>query len=178
MSQPSPATIPDDIDALKEIVNAQASELHSKSLLIEKLKLQLAMLRRSKFGNSSEALDQLEMLLGGMEARQAQLIDSGAHSETVDPIGQPKRKALPDHLPREEHRHRLERTDCASCGAPMRKLAEETREILDYVPGSFVVKRHICEKYACRDCGSIAEAPLHPCRLRKARRAQAYWRIS
>lgn len=42
----------------------------------------------------------------------------------------------------------------------MRKMAEETGEILDYVPGSFIVKRHICEKYACRDCGTIAEAPL------------------
>jgi len=127
MSQLSSETIPDDVDALKEIVNAQASELHSKSLLIEKLKLQLAMLRRSKFGNSSEALDQLEMLIDDMEVRQAGDIDPDTLPETSDSKGQPKRKPLPDHLPREEKRHTLDDADCASCGAPMRKMGEERR---------------------------------------------------
>ena len=100
------------------------------------------------------------MLLDDMEARQAAIVDPDLHPETSDLKEHPKRKALPDHLPREEERHTLQNTDCASCGAPMRKMAEETREILDFVPGSFVVKRHICEKYACRECGTIAEAPL------------------
>jgi len=150
----SRANLPDDIDALKGMVVNQG-------YVIEKLRAQIAVLRRHQFGSKSETLDQLELLLDDMEARQAALTEiveaPASDDETKE---QPKRKSLPDHLPREEHRHRLEKTDCASCGAPMRKMAEDTREILDYVPGSFVVKRHICEKYACRDCGTIAEAPL------------------
>jgi len=153
MQSLSRAELPDDVDALKGMVISQSFEL-------EKLRSQIAGLRRHQFGVKSEALDQLEMLLDDMEARQAQVIDPDTLPETADPKDQPKRKALPDHLPREEERHMLDHADCASCGAPMRKMAEETREILDYVPGSFVVKRHICEKYACRDCGTIAEAPL------------------
>ena len=131
----------------------------NQSYELEKLRSQIAGLRRHQFGVKSEALDQLEMLLDDMEARQAAIIDPDALPETADPKDQPKRKPLPGHLPREEERHGLDQTDCASCGKPMRKMAEDVREILDYVPGNFVVKRHLCEKYACRDCGTIAKAP-------------------
>ena len=130
--QLSPETIPDDVDALQDIVSAQASELHSQSLLIEKLKHELAVLRRARFGASSEALDQLELLLDDIETRRAQIVDC-VTPESDSVKDQPKRKPLPNHL---------------------------QREILDYVPGSFVVKRHIREKYSCRDCGKIEEAPL------------------
>ncbi len=101
------------------------------------------------------------MLLDDLEARQAAIIDpdeAAAGGETSK--DQPKRKPLPDHLPREDIVHRLVKPDCGDCGSPMRKMSEAVREILDYVPGSFVVKRHVCEKYACRECGTITEAPL------------------
>lgn len=153
MQSLSRAELPDDVEALKGMIINQSYEL-------EKLRSQIAGLRRHQFGVKSEALDQLEMLLDDMEARQAAIIDPDALPKTADPKDQPKRKPLPGHLPREEERHGLDQTDCASCGKPMRKMAEDVREILDYVPGNFVVKRHICEKYACRDCGTIAEAPL------------------
>lgn len=149
----SRATLPDDVDALKGMVLDQ-------SYVIEKLRAQIAGLRRHQFGARSEALDQLELLLDDMQARQA-AIGVTAETPAMDsPKDPPKRKALPGHLPREEERHGLDQTDCASCGKPMRKMTEDVREILDYVPGNFVVKRHICEKYGCRNCGTIAEAPL------------------
>ena len=142
MQSLSRAELPDDVEALKGMIINQSYEL-------EKLRSQIAGLRRHQFGVKSEALDQLEMLLDDMEARQAAIIDPDALPETADPKDQPKRKPLPGHLPREEERHGLDQTDCASCGKPMRKMAEDVREILDYVPGNFVVKRHVCEKYAC-----------------------------
>jgi transposase len=53
-----------------EIVR-QSSELQARDLLIEKFKLQLANLRRQRFGSKSEALDkiisQLELALEGAE---------------------------------------------------------------------------------------------------------------
>jgi len=149
------ASLPDDVNALKGIIVDQ-------SYMIEKLKSQIAQMRRHQFGARSESLDQLELLLDDLEARQAAFVritgETNATTETAK--DQPKRKPLPDHLPREEIVHRLDKADCGTCGAPMRKMAEDVREILDYVPGSFVVKRHVCEKYACRDCGTITEAPL------------------
>ena len=49
-------------------IAAHAAEIHAKTLHIEKLKAQLAVLRRARFGRSSEKLDrdieQLELLIG------------------------------------------------------------------------------------------------------------------
>ena len=51
--------LPDDPTALKALIASMASELTNRDLLIEKLKHQLAGLRRHQFGSRSEALDQL-----------------------------------------------------------------------------------------------------------------------
>src|SRR3954466_13084393 len=58
--------------ARKDIeIAANAAEIHAKTLHIEKLKMQLAVLRRARFGRSSEKLDrdieQLELLIGELE---------------------------------------------------------------------------------------------------------------
>lgn len=42
---------------LQRDVAALSAEVHAKTLLIEKLKMQLAVLRRARFGRSSEKLD-------------------------------------------------------------------------------------------------------------------------
>ena len=83
----------------------QSAELQARDLLIEKLKLQLANLRRHRFGAKSEALDhiidQLELAL-----EEAEIAASRKRHDTrcvePEPKGQPKRKPLPDHLPRED----------------------------------------------------------------------------
>src|SRR5260370_24247901 len=53
------------------LIAVRDAELYSKSLQIEHLKAQLAVLRRARFGRSSEKLDreieQLELLLGDLE---------------------------------------------------------------------------------------------------------------
>ena len=51
----APSHLPDDIDALKGAVGVLERELHNRDLLIEKLKHQLAGLRRHQFGTSSIA---------------------------------------------------------------------------------------------------------------------------
>ena len=78
--------LPDDPIALRDLavdlqaelarkdieIAANAAEIHAKTLYIEKLKMQLAVLRRARFGRSSEKLDhaieQLELLIGELEA--------------------------------------------------------------------------------------------------------------
>src|ERR1700712_1280820 len=65
--------------ARKEIeIAANAAEIHARTLHIEKLKMQLAVLRRARFGRSSEKLDcdieQLELLIGELEEEEAESI--------------------------------------------------------------------------------------------------------
>ena len=51
-----PASLPDDVEALRAIVLAQHAELNGQRELIARLRLQLARLRRMQFGRSSERL--------------------------------------------------------------------------------------------------------------------------
>jgi transposase len=69
------ADLPEDVESLRAIIAAQETELadanrrlHMRDTLIEKLKAQLALLRRARFGASSEKVEreiaQLELALG------------------------------------------------------------------------------------------------------------------
>ncbi len=73
----------------------------------------------------------------------------------------PKRKPLPDHLPRQEIVHQPEADGACTCPdcAGMAKLGEDVTEVLDYVPGHFLVIRHVRPKYACKSCDAITQAP-------------------
>lgn len=135
------------------------------ALQIEKLKVQLAKLRRMKFGQSSERMtelaDQLELSLEDLEAEQ-----SFAETQlSVDPTKpakekrKPKRLLLPDHLPREEVIHAAPDSDCCSaCGGGMSKLGEDVSEILEYIPGRFRVIRNVRPKMSCKSCNAISQA--------------------
>ncbi len=80
-----PADLPNDIDALKALVLAQQTELQTHVLLIEALRLQIARLRKEKYGRSSEKIqreiEQLELTLEGLEiasaANKDALLDEG-----------------------------------------------------------------------------------------------------
>ena len=66
-------------------LQARDAEIYAQTLHIEKLKIQLALLRRDRFGRSSEKMeheiDQLELLISDMEESQAESeerVDSSA----------------------------------------------------------------------------------------------------
>ena len=136
-------------------------------LEIEKLKMQLAKLRRMQFGQSSERLnrqiEQLELQLEELEATEAlaeaQAEASGQVSARPERM-KPKRRPLPDHLPRQDILHEpADACTCSACGAGMSKLGEDVTEVLDYVPGRFQGMRHVRPKYACKRCDRITQAP-------------------
>src|ERR1700735_2489395 len=83
-----------------------------KALEIEKLKLQIAKLRRMQFGRSSERItrqiEQLELRLEELEDGEAEVVAKAeAEGESADPAprvrerAKQKRKPLPEHLPRQ-----------------------------------------------------------------------------
>ena len=182
------AALPTDPDALRAFALACQQELAAASselqaakvglqlrvLEIEKLKVQIARLRRMAFGRSSERLDQqigqLELQLEELETGAAEVTGDEAAEPDVDetsaPIKRakkPKRAPLPDHLPRETVVHEPAHDagcTCTACGAAMGKLGEDVTEVLDYIPGRFRVIRHVRPKYACTRCDVISQAPV------------------
>ena len=157
--------------ARKEIeIAANAAEIYAKALHIEKLKAQLAVLRRARFGRSSEKLDrdieQLELLIGDLEedaagAEAKQPSQSPAAPKTqAKPNRHPIRKPLPEHLPRETVTHEPACT-CPGCGGTVfSRIGQDEREVLEYVPSSFKVIVHIRPKLSCRGCETILQVRM------------------
>ena len=157
--------LPDDPTALKALIGSMVSELthrdvelKSRDVLIEKLKHQLAGLRCHQYGSRSEVLDQLELTLEEEEIARAAEAPSTQLSP-VDEKRQPKRRPLPDHLPRNETVLGIGE-DCTSCGGRLRQLGEDVTEELEYKPGRFVVNRIVRPRMACTCCEKISQAAL------------------
>lgn len=137
--------------------------------------MQLAVLRRARFGRSSEKLnrdiEQLELLIGALEQDAAA---EGARTSTAEPDTttepktpakthqrkQPVRTTLPAHLPRETVTHEPACT-CPGCGGTtFSRIGQDEREVLEYIPSSFKVIRHVRPKLSCRSCETIVQAPM------------------
>ena len=160
--------LPDDADELKRIIAGMMQDAANAQAEIAKLRFQLARYRRAAFGRSSEKLEreagQLELAIETLEADQAERLGAispviAAAIEAAVESKKPARRALPDHLPREDKVHAAPCT-CPSCGGALRRIGEDIAETLDYVPGRFKVIRHIREKLSCRICDTVVAAPM------------------
>ena len=88
---------------------------------------------------------QLEELETG-EAEDAARAEASEPDAPPPARAKPKRKPLPDHLPRQEVLHQPADDGacvCPACGGGMGRLGEDVTEVLDYVPGHFQVIRHV-----------------------------------
>src|SRR5512142_756066 len=154
-------------------LTAAQEQLQSREREIEHLKLLLAKLHRMQFGRKSEKLQrQIEQL----ELRLEELESNRGEKETTPPepasvpasatptAAKPAPRRLPDHLPRETRRHEPKETVCPQCQGELRKLGEDISEMLEYVPASFRVTRHVRTKLSCTRCDCIVqgEAPSRP----------------
>lgn len=151
-----------------QIAQYRVEGLHLRAW-IEKLKLELARLKRMQFGRSSEQLTeriaQLELIVEDCEASAAQASVPAATRVSLPEPERPARRPLPEHLPREEVVYEpAARAACPDCGGAMRRLGEDMAEQLEYMPASFRVIRHVRPKYSCRGCARIvqADAPSRP----------------
>src|SRR5271168_5224098 len=177
------STLPDDVDQLKaallasvtradivaaELANEQAKRADDHALIAH-LKLQIEKLKREKFGPSAERtsrlLDQMEFELEELEsaATEDELAAEKAAAKTSNVTAfkrnRPSRKPFPEHLPRE----RVVvpgPTACTCCGgARLAKLGETITETLETIPRTWKVIQHVREKFTCRDCEKISQAP-------------------
>ena len=166
------AALPDDPQVLKALIGELVGQLDAKHQAITSLEqriadlqLQIAVLRRARFGRRSEKLDQqlsqLELMLEELQSTHADVV---ADKPPKPAAKRPVRKPLPDHLPRETQTLDPETDACPACGGRLKPLGEDVSEILEYVPASFKVIRIVRPKCACASCDAIvqAEAPTRP----------------
>ncbi len=123
--------------ATSELKAAQLS-VQLRTLEIEKLKFQIAKLRRMQFGRSSERIarqiEQLELQLEELETGAAQEeAEVAIQDRPTSAIERrkPKRRPLPDHLPRQQIVHEPGNdgaSACPECGAGMARLGEDVTE--------------------------------------------------
>ena len=157
---------------LAEQITRRDAELLAAQTKIQALVLELAHLRRMRFGARSEALSVeqrdlfQETLASDIAAAEAKLAQSAADEPAGQAPRTPRERAgrqpLPAHLPRIEHHHEPESCTCGQCGAALVKIGEDITEQLDVEPARFFVHRHIRPQYACRPCETIAAAPIPP----------------
>ena len=171
-------SFPDDVETLKRLLQARDAELarvraqaSSTEALIAHLRLTIEKMRREIYGPRSERkarlLDQMELELEELEAAAGEdelIAEQAAASADTTAVRaftrrRPARKPFPPHLPRE----RVivpGPTSCACCGSTrLAKLGEDTTETLEVVPRQWKVVQHVREKFTCRACESISQAP-------------------
>src|SRR5437016_3442994 len=148
------------------VARAKASE---DQALIAHQQLRIEKLTRQLYGPRSERtsriLDQIELRFEELEssATEDEIAAEMAVAKTTTVAAftrkRPARKPLPEHLPRE----RVivpGPTTCLCCGGKrLRKLGETVTETLESVPRQWKVIQHVREKFTCRDCEKISQAP-------------------
>ena len=154
------------VEAELAVAKARASD---DQAMIAHQKLQILKLTRQLYGQRSERsvrlVDQMEMALEELEssATEDEIAAENTVADAVDVIGFTRRRAarkpFPEHLPRE----RIVEPGPAAClccgGARLRKLGEDVTETLEVVPRRWKVVQHVREKFTCRDCEKISQAP-------------------
>ena len=175
--------LPNDSESLKRLLLARDEELVTArakaaddQALIAYLKLQIEKLNRDRFGQRSERsarlLDQLELQLEELEATATEddLAAEKVASDATQAVARtttvaaftrkrPSRKPFPEHLPRERVVV-AGPTACACCGGTrLSKLGEDITETLEVVPRQWKVIQTVREKFSCRDCENIGQAP-------------------
>lgn len=129
----SPANLPNDVESLMQLVLQQQSaielahaELADVRLVVEKLRFELARLKRLQYGRSSEAheekIAQLELILEELEAAQGHARCRRCRSSA--PGAPSVRRPLPANLPREEMIHPVA-CACPTYGATLRSVGED-----------------------------------------------------
>src|SRR6266851_582253 len=175
--------LPENVDALKAALlaeRARAARVEAElavakakasddDAMIAHQRLQIEKLTRQLYGQHSERtvrlLDQMELGLEELEssASEDEIAAESAVARTTNVVAftrkRPARQPFPDHLPRE----RVVDPGPATChccgGARLRKLGEDITETLEVIPRQWKVIQHVREKFTCRDCEKISQAP-------------------
>jgi len=169
--------LPDRIEQLQNLVTDLRAELAKKDRRIDYLIEQFRLAQQRQFGKSSEASPgQLELFNEAEQIMEKEEQPDDEQETITYQRSKPKRKALPESLPREQVIHDLDEADkvCDDCGHELHRMGEEKREQLEFIPASIKVIEHIRPKYSCRHCEqhgtrvNIKIAPVAPAAIPKS----------
>jgi len=175
--------LPEDIEALRAALlaeRARAARVEAElavararasddTALIAHQRLQIEKLTRQLYGQHSERtarlLDQMELTFEELESSAAEdeIAAERATAKTTNVVAftrkRPARHPFPAHLPRERVVEPGP-TACLCCGSTrLRKLGEDITETLEVIPRQWKVIQHVREKFTCRNCEKISQAP-------------------
>ena len=148
------------------VARAKASE---DLAMIAHQKLRIAKLERQIYGPRSERsdrlIDQLALQFEELEASaiEDELAAESAVAKATTVAGfsrkRPERNTFPEHLPRE--RVLVDPPKACDCcgGTRLRKLGEDVTRTLETIPRQWKVIETVREKFTCRDCEKISQAP-------------------
>ena len=168
---------PDDIGALRAALLATRAELavakamaSEDQALIAHQKLRIAKLERQIYGPQSERsarlMDQMELTFEEQEASatEDEMVAAMAVARTTPVAGftrkrPAKRNSFPEHLPRE--RVVIDPPAACECcgGSRLRKLGKDVTQTLEAIARQWKVIETVREKFTCRDCEKISQAP-------------------
>ena len=148
------------------VARAKASE---DLALIAHQKLRIAKLERQLYGphseRSSQLIDQMALQFEELEASatEDELAAEIAVAKVTTVAGftrkRPERNTFPEHLPRERVVV-VPPTACDCCGGKrLRKLGEDVTKTLESIPRRWKVIETVREKFTCRDCEKVSQAP-------------------
>jgi transposase len=137
--------------------------------MIAHQRLQIEKLSRQLYGHQSERtarlIDQMELAFEELEssAGEDEIAAERAMEKTTNVVAftrkRPARQPFPEHLPRERVVEPGPAA-CQCCGSKrLRKLGEDITETLEVIPRRWKVIQHVREKFTCRDCEKISQAP-------------------
>jgi transposase len=155
------------VEAELAVATAKASDdaalIAHQQLTIKKLQREL---RGPHAERSARLVDQMELTFEEAQASASadELAAELARAKTTAVAGFTRRRpsernTFPDHLPRE--RVVIDPpTVCDCCGGPrLRKLGEDMTRTLESIPKQWKVVETVREKFTCRDCEAISQAP-------------------
>ncbi|WP_034885863.1 IS66 family transposase [Ensifer aridi] len=164
----------DELLALRALVaehaaklSAQEAEVNKRDSIIGLLRAQLELLRHRQHGASSEKIDrkieQFELMLEEIEASRAEAdarSGKGLLPDLDDAPDKPKRRPLPDGLPTEERVYTAP-CSCPTCGGmSFLKAADKVVEVMEHVPASVKIVRHVEKRMVCRDCDTTVSGEM------------------
>ena len=156
------------LEVAAELAMARAKASEDQALIAYQ-KLRIAKLERQIYGQRSERaarlIEQLALAFEELEAgatedeRAAE--QAAAKTTTVRGFTRKRaeRQTFPEHLPRE--RVVIDPpTACACCGGlRLRKIGEDVTRTLEVIPRQWKVIETVRERFSCRDCETISQAP-------------------
>jgi transposase len=156
-----------DLEAVKALVRTQHEQLSSRASEIAHLKLLLDKLQRMLFGAKSEKIvrqvAQLELQLEELEACRgeeelaAPLLAEEVALQRLAPVV--RHDVLFRNICLAKSRRIVPRQVAAQDAAALcAEFGEDVSEILEYIPESFKVIRHVRPKFSCGRCERVVEA--------------------